>query len=237
LDLNGLGLKFIPNFECEKYSKYGDFTKNVLNLFLSDNKLKKLENLSQFINLEVVDCSSNLLDGKLDIKNPKLIEIQCRNNNLKYIEFNNLKRVDCSHNQIKSLGNSNYIQNLIADCNKLEMIGNYGNLTNLSCKNNNLEKLGKMPNIKNVDCAFNRIKCIKNYTKLKNLWCNDNMIEKLENLYSLINIECTNNLDIKMYGKKSLKNILCDKNVKLVEDSQIDEFSENIFGHIHIKTK
>ncbi|WNE41587.1 MAG: hypothetical protein AM1032_000327 [Mycoplasmataceae bacterium] len=91
------------------------------------NSNKKLEgslDLSDFVNLEILKCSGNLLTNINVSDCKKVTLIDCSSNQLTHLDINNLtelKELNCSNNDIKSLDLNNNV-----------------NLENIYCQNNSL---------------------------------------------------------------------------------------------------
>src|SRR3989304_7653372 len=140
LDLNCLDLKEFPKYIPD------DIIEQLENLFCSDNFLEKINDLSKFKRLKVLDLSGN----KLSVlpKMPEYIEeISCKFNKIENIDslksLDNLKRLDCSENKLKKIINIKNLQILFCSKNKIKKIEEMKNLLKLVCKNNLIEELPK----------------------------------------------------------------------------------------------
>jgi len=102
---------------------------------LCEQKLKGCLDLSEYRNLEVLDCHNNELTS-IDIsKNKELKKLNCSNNKLKEVNLEhnaNLKELYCNDNELEKLD-----------------ISKNSNLTSLDCEKNN--QLTELLGIENCD--------------------------------------------------------------------------------------
>lgn len=204
LDLSEMYLETIPDLPQE-------ISKNVKNLFLSNNKFKGVLNLCIFKSLEVVDFSHNLVET---FKYGEGVEeICCKDNSLKSFDIkNSLKRLDCSKNLLTTLNlNSNSNLNiLICSENSIEHIGDCPSLIKLVCNNNPIKTIGKMNNLKNLDIGHTLINDINNFDNLENLYCNNTLITVLPTFKNLKELDVIgSNIAIIEY-MQNLKYIICE---------------------------
>jgi hypothetical protein len=135
-------------------------------LFLNENKLEGILDLTRFNNLEVVDVEFNsitelILPSSIKefvVSNNKLnklqinvnpIRIKANNNNISLLSQNytNLELAELSYNNITRINTFDNLRRLIIDSNPLELVSNLSKLTYLDISDTNKVKLEKLPNI------------------------------------------------------------------------------------------
>jgi len=206
LDLSHLHLTKFPKLPNE-------IIKNVKYLFLSENDLENIDDLSHFDKLNVVDLCNNRLI-KLPPMPDKLIELSVRYNNLSDIStLENcyfLRRLDCSYNRIIEIPNTNTLEILICDHNKIFNIPSFAKLIKLSCSNNIIQVMPSLPNIEIIECDKNQITKINNYSNLRELYCSHNQIDEICNTHKIDTICCYKNKIKKIDYFQNLKELVCD---------------------------
>lgn len=206
LDLSHLNLKQFPLIPTILHKK-------LRYLFVSENELRVIGNLSYLEELIVLDVCDNKLDN-IPILPEKLEELLITNNNIKDIEslsqYDYLKRLDCSGNQIINIPIIDSLEILVCNNNKIKNIPDLKKLKKLSCSNNKLNELNKFPNLEILECDNNNINQIINYKNLKELYCSENDISHIKNLNKLEILHCykTNVKKIEYY--ETLKELICD---------------------------
>lgn len=205
LDLNRLELTCIP---CH-------LEITLCYLFISDNKLTSLGNLSNLINLKVLDCGNNELSYLNNL--PKnIVELVCSGNKLSTLDTSYLpylKILDCSSNNITSLIYGNLLTSLECDNNKLTTLPSlksFLTMKMLTCSKNNLSYVPEYPNLKMLDCSDNKIEKINNLSSLEELYCDKNNISSITNLPQIKIISCIENEDIALPYFNNLSEITCD---------------------------
>ncbi|MCE8167808.1 MAG: HET domain-containing protein [Candidatus Moeniiplasma glomeromycotorum] len=168
----------------EKYYSYEERRKKEV-LVVSGKKLRGKLDLSDFVNLELLDCHDNYLTS-LEISScPSLRYLHCYNNELNFLSLNNnqkLEALKCGNNLITKLDLTNNPQ-----------------LTSVSCVDNQLTELDLSKNIKLVYfCCNNNFLTkldISECLSLEDLICNDNQLMELKigSLTGLKKIICVNN--------------------------------------------
>ena len=152
LDLSHLNLDMVPNLE--KHKNYINI-KKIKFLFLNDNNLTNIgDNLSQFLNLEVLDVSNNKITHISAISST-LIELACHNNFIDNLPCHDkLERLDCSHNKIILLNSYKKLRKLHCEFNDLDAIISYPNLHWLDCSNNHkLKNISPLVALTYLDCS------------------------------------------------------------------------------------
>lgn len=214
LDLNNLALTEFPNISNE-------YKEKIKNLFIAENSLEILPDLSDFKQLETLDISNNRLTNI--IKLPlTLIELCCQSNKLShlpsYSECPNLKRIECSKNEIKE-------------------IPSYSKLESLICNNNIIHTIGKSP-LKYLNCSVNKLTKLDQYHNLVDLMCNNNNISDILIYRKLKYLEIIQTNISSIPFMENLEEVYCEKNtVKQISKRYNTESSINIQirkGIIHI---
>ena len=193
---------------------------NIELLFLNNNLLKTID-LNIFINLKVLDISSNpieiitflplLLDEfacndceiKMIYPHQNVTKIQCMNNKLTQMcDFPNLKELTCDNNQISKINNCNLLMRLFCSNNPIDNLDNFENLVLLDCSKTLLTEIN-FPNLKQL---------FMNVTNITNLTQNECLIE----------LECINSKLEKLEYFKNLKSLITDnENLDISDDYKL----------------
>jgi len=116
------------------YASYSNISKipklpiSIKQIFISDSKFRKINNLDKYINLECLDLSNNNINILLDLSyiiNLKYLSCYCCNIR-KLIIPSNLEYLMCVNNNIK---NSNF--HSITQCKKLDIYKKYNKYTKI----------------------------------------------------------------------------------------------------------
>ena len=197
------------------------------------------EILSQFINLEELDCSwceevkkisgfnklkilncSNCKGLELLTELKELVILKCEN--IKYItdeilsQFINLKELDCSRCLgVKKIENFNQLENLTCCYNEeLTSLLNIENLITLDCHSTGITTISlKLINIKAINCDFcSSLKTIENYSTLEKLSCSScNELKILPNGKNLKDLHCCYCKKLKIIPEyENLENLDCN---------------------------
>ncbi|TDW51519.1 putative repeat protein (TIGR01451 family)/predicted secreted protein (Por secretion system target) [Flavobacterium sp. 270] len=199
---------------------------NVKELVCRNNSLTEID-LSPFINLEKLDCSTNRLISLNLQAQLKITELVCDHNQLTSIKINdqnNLSKLICYSNLIPSLDLSNIskLKELNCSSNKFSTIDFNSNteLITLDFGYNavvsvDLKKLGKLESLSFDSTLLSTID-VTNNTRLKTLSFNYNNIKNIDvsNIIDLTSLYFTNNLisAIDLSNNKSLKALYCNSN-------------------------
>lgn len=206
LDLSHLNLTKLPKLP-EK------IIQNVKYLFLAENKLNEIDDLSHFNKLSVVDLCNNTLT-KIPTMPFKLKELLIKYNSINNITNLNecyyLRRLDCSHNEIVEIPYIKSLEILICDYNKIHNLKSFDHLIKLSCSHNVIQELPSLPNIEIVECDRNQITKIENYPLLRELYCSCNKIAKLTNIQKIDTLHCYKNNIKNIDYFDNLKHLVCD---------------------------
>lgn len=228
LDLTNMDLIVFPNIPKE-------YKEKIKSLFIAENDLDTLPDLSDFKQLEILDISNNNI---YDInKLPStLIEFTCRFNKLNHLplpkECPNLERIDCSGNEITEIPLYTKLKSLICSKNRISVIPNLENLEKLVCDNNVIHYIEKCDNLKYLNCSFNKLIKLNDYKKLVDLICSSNNISELFKYNNVKYLEIFNT-DIKMIPyMKNLEELYCEKDqVKKISKEYLNECNLEIKIH------
>lgn len=206
LDLSNLELTDIPDFRSNK--NYNNL-KNIKYLFINDNKITSLsDNLKQFINLDVLDISSNNLIS-INYIPLSLTELSCHNNKLIEItSSDSLKKLDCSFNELKKLNDYKNLVDLLCYNNNLSNINTFSKINRIVCKNNPLININTQPILTYLDCSTTNLTNINNMPYIKHLLCNETNITDISKLISLELLELVDSKIEKIIFLPKLKQIL-----------------------------
>ncbi|MGH1388254.1 DUF7619 domain-containing protein [Kordia sp.] len=156
----------------------------VTNLIVSEFFINNLIGIEAFVNVEILDCSGNNLNGVLDLSS-----------------LSNLKKLYCDDNEITSLNVSGSLDLDELNCKEnqitsLDVTANQ-NLLILNCSNNNMSTLSFGSSLEELDCQINSITAINvtSNTNLRELNCFFNQISVIDVSQNLIleNLQIGNN--------------------------------------------
>lgn len=210
---------------------------NVSTLNVQSSNISSLQEINQFSNLTILNCSYNQLTDLNLTSLVNLIDLNCRYNqlvNLNITGLISLYNFDCTNNQLTSLNANNLVNLSFLYCNFNQLtnltFSGCTNLTNVECSYNNLTSL----NVTGLNNLF-YLKCINNLlteinctgiSKISTLWCENNQFVTLNltNFFFLSTLLCQNNnqlvsLFIKngtneetsLYGNSNLQYICADE--------------------------
>jgi len=139
-------------------------------LDVDGNSISDMTGIEKFVNLEILDCSSNQLTS-LDVSNnTELVVLLCHNNQLTSLDVSNntaLKDLICDWNQLTSLD-----------------VSKNPALISLSCSGNDFTSLDVSNNtvLKSLICDWNQLTSldVSNNTALLYLWCDNNQLTTLD---------------------------------------------------------
>lgn len=180
LDLKNLDLKIFPHIPSHVKSK-------VKHLFIGDNILEIIPDLSDYMCLETLDICHNNITNINNLPS-NLIELSCSHNKLKSLPLlKNIKRLDCAHNELTS-------------------IPQYQNIEVLNCSFNKLTELPLSNTLKKLIADNNEITKINKYDTLEYLHISNNMLSHLPDLNLLCDFICSNNkFPIKLSELRNIK--------------------------------
>lgn len=154
--------------------------------------LISLSGIEYFTNLELLDCSNNLLT-ELDLSyNQKLEWLDCSNNKISELNLSRLEVLEslyCEENQLTVLtisSSAKRLERIWCDNNKLPVLDIRGlaNLDNLDCSDNQLSSLDLTGCVRltEVDCSFNQLNSlnIPDGQLLEELECHMNQLTSLD---------------------------------------------------------
>jgi len=228
LDFSHMDIKELPEIDKN--------IKSCINyLFITDNELTELPDLDEYIHLQILDISHNKIK-KINRLPSSLIEFNCKENKISelpsYNSCPNLKRIECSNNNICNIPNYSNLTSLLCNNNNIKSITGLKNLEKLLCVDNKITLINGCDNLKYLDCSNNDIKNIPEMSKLVDLIVNNNMIDNLDNFKSVKYIE--------MFGTKikvlpyidTLEELFCHKD-NITEISKIYTQNKKINIKIH----
>ena len=173
-----------------------------------DYKIKNLEGIRFFENLEKLDCHGIGLTTLNVGKNFNLKELDCSENQLKEyfpILSSGLKKLNCSHNRLTHM-NLGILQGL--------------NLEEVDCSNNNIANIvmDSVGELVKFDCSNNALMAldVSQCSKLQQLNCAGNQLMELDvgHQTQLTQLDCSNNklteLNVKQNG--GLISLICNDN-------------------------
>lgn len=189
LDLSQMELNLFPNLIKLHSLQYT----NMKYLFIAENNLTELPDLSNYVNIQAIDVSHNKLI-KINKLPSSLIELNCKYNHLTTLPpvetIPNIVRLDCAYNKLKEIPIYKKLGNLICGHNEISVINNYTNLERIICNDNKIVKIENLNNVKYLDCCNNDIKELPmNMINLIDLIINDTKIEHLPDLEKIKYIE------------------------------------------------
>ena len=199
----------------------------ITNLNVSNSSIYSLQGISNFINLNSLNCENNLL-STLNVNGlNNLNGLSCYNNNLTNLSINGLtylQTVFCSGNQLISLdiiGCPNLVS-LSCESNQLSSLNVSGliGLRTLFCYNNQLTSLnlGGLSNLKDVICRNNLLQFLnlQGSNNLQTIFTRENQITNLDlsGLTNLLNIDCSYNLiqSLDLADSNNLTKLICNDN-------------------------
>jgi uncharacterized repeat protein (TIGR01451 family) len=180
---------------------------NETSLFCGGKKIKTLDGIQYFKNLDELDCGSNQIDSLINLP-ANLRNLFCSQSELKYLSNlpKNLYSFECSFNSLTSLPTlpnslvylecfGNNLASLPTLPNKLKLLKCYENkltslptlpnsLLTIVCHNNFLTSLPTLPDSLNaVSCSNNMISSLPTLPiKLGYLYCSKNLLSSLPKL-------------------------------------------------------
>lgn len=173
-----------------------------------DYKIKNLEGIRFFENLEKLDCHGIGLTTLNVGKNFKLKELDCSHNKLKEyypILSSGLKILNCSHNKLTHM-NLGILTGL--------------NLEEVNCSNNNITKIvmDSVGELVKFDCSNNDLMAldVSQCFKLEELNCSGNQLMELDvkNQTNLTQLDCHHNelTELDVSQNQNLASLTCDGN-------------------------
>ena len=186
-----------------------------------DYKIKNLEGIRLFEDLEKLDCHGIGLTTLNVSKNFKLKELDCSHNQLKKsieVLSSGLKKLNCSYNNLTfmNLGILSGLNLEEVDCSNNNITNivmqSVGELVKFDCSNNALMVLdvSQCPKLQQLNCAGNQLMelNVSNQTQLTKLDCHSNKLTEL-------NVELNGNLTSLICNDNQLKSLDLSKNNSL----------------------
>lgn len=229
LDLQCIELKIMPPLPNKIMA-------NVKSLFLGENYLTELPDLSQFKQLKILEIGHNNITLISGLKLPQsLVELSCHNNAIKKIiettHLINLERINCKLNNLSDINFINKLKIKILNCsnNQINIIKNLHSVEQLFCSNNNLKDITNCRKLNYLDCKNNPLGSIIECPNIEHLVCSQTNLSAIPNCPLLQSIECfrTNIRHIDFF--KNLYEILCNKDQILQIDEQYKIISAEVY--------
>ena len=190
-------------------------------------KIKSLEGIQYFPNLDSLYITSNSLT-RLDVsKNTALKKLVCSSNELWSLDVSKntaLTELKCGGNELATLDVSKNTALTLLNCNSNKLttldVSKNTALTGLECDNNRLTSLDVSKNtaLKTLLCIYNQLTTldVSKNTALTLLWCYHNQLTSLNvsNNAKLRSLECYNNqlTSLDVTGCSALTRLRCDDN-------------------------
>lgn len=210
LDLSNMNLEVLPNLPKEICMKVRD-------LFLSDNKLSGIIDMSAYPNLNVLDLGHNNITEIKGLTG-KLIELDCNDNKITTLKIPPLlKLLDCNDNKLEDIPESNSMVHLKCNNNRLTEIKRYTNLKKLTCTHNPIININELPNINIIDCSNTKLTVFdcRKYLNLKIFISNNSGLEKFAISNTIESLEIIDTkIGILDFGT-NLKHLVCNLNTKI----------------------
>lgn len=204
----------------------------VTGIDVSSYKISTLSGIEYFVNLERLDCSSNLLTALDVTHNTKLIELNISNNNIKNIDLScceSLASLNCAGNGFVSLD--------VSQNKKLKSLNCSGN-TGLTTVD--LSLLGVLTELDAHGCGLQSLDVTKNLA-LESLDCSGNSILStldVVNNTALKTLNCSNNnlTKINLTANTALKtlNLSYNKEISLVDLRNNTELTHLYVRHLNL---
>ena len=203
---------------------------NITEMTITDDyKIRNLEGIESFEDLEKLDCHGIGLTTLNVTKNFNLKELNCSDNYLKdylYILSSRLKKLNCSNNKLTSMNLGGlYGLNLEeVDCSNNNITNivmwNVGELVKFDCSNNDLMTLdvSQCSKLQQLNCAGNQLMelNVSNQTQLTELDCHNNKLTELNVKQNggLISLICNDNqlTTLDLSQNHSLSHLNCARN-------------------------
>lgn len=227
LDLNNMDLVTFPEISAE----YSD---NVRCLFLAENDLEILPDLTAFKRLEILEVGNNGL-REMGLLPASLIELTCRGNHLSRLpdadECPRLQRVDCTGNEILEIPRYRSLRSLLCSQNRLQAIPDLENLERLVCCDNRITYLGECSRLRYLDCGQNRLTTLPDYRSLVDLICSNNPLPGIPAYVGVRYLEIFGTPIREVPYLPKLEELFCDRDVRGISTRYEEEC--NMEGKVH----
>jgi len=199
---------------------FNEVASTITELDLYDNQVKKMENLDELKDLEILDLSFNLFRKIQGLDNlTKLHKIFLLSNKFTQIEnighLTNLKMLELGDNRIRKIENVSslmHLEELYLGKNKITSIENLSSLSNLKI-------LALMSN------RITKIEGLESLVNLEQLYLSNNAIEKLEGLEHNLKLQT---LDVAVNKIKKIENVehLSDLEEFWANNNEIEDWND-----------
>lgn len=229
LDLQCIELKTLPLLSNKIIT-------NIKSLFLGENHLTELPDLSQFKQLKILEIGHNNITSISGLKLPQsLIELSCHDNAIQKItdtvHLINLERINCKLNNLSNINFINKLKVKILNCsnNQINIIKNLHSVEQLFCSNNNLKDITNCTKLNYLDCKNNPLGSILGCPNIEHLVCSQTNLSTIPDCPILQSIECfrTNIRHIDFF--KNLYELLCNKDQILQISEQYKIISAEVY--------
>ena len=182
-------------------------------LFLNENKLEGILDLTRFNNLEVVDIEFNSISEiilpssikEFVVSNNKLtklpnninpIRIKANRNNISILpqNYNNLELAELSYNNITKVNMFDNLRRLIIDSNPLELVSNLSKLTYLDISDTDKVKLENLPHITHLVLNSCKLDILPYFDTLEIIEIINTPIIRLQYFPKFTMVLCSHNL-------------------------------------------
>lgn len=181
----------------------------IQHIFAKESNIKILPNLSELINLQTLDVSSNEIKDLPELPD-SLEELLINDNRLLFIDNDlpNLLRLYASNNMLSRINYSNSLERLHIDNNPIDYIPKLSNLYFLDASTTKIKKLYQMPKLKYMDISFTEIEVIPEMQCLEILQCNESSVNDIRALKSLHRMEIVKSHIENVHYMKNLSTLI-----------------------------
>jgi len=228
LDLSHLSLLNLPEIPQAIINQ-------VKYLFLSENKLTQLNDLSFMENLVVIDLCNNNLSSvpTLPVTIEELLVMNNKINGINSLgQYPFLKRINCSNNLIREIPIIDSVEILICENNKIEFIPKLPKLIKLMATNNRIKNLLDYDNLRILEIENNGLENINGCKNLRELYCNCNNISTLKNLNKIEVIHCYKTNITKLDYFDTLKELMCDYRANMTLSKYYKIIKSDVFDDV-----
>ncbi len=207
LDLSNLEIDDNILLELFQLKKIKNILRQIKFIDLSNNKLVKYPDLSEYSNIIYKSFSSNKIIG--DIIDNNVIELSCDYNKIKKFKSKSVTKLNASNNYLEYLEVPN-IQFLVINHNRIDQLNTYSDLEYLECISNNIKSINGLENLTELYIANNDLDLIEQLPKIKVLNCTNNPIKKIGYFKKLNLLVCSTPKISSKYVVKNLSKIKKD---------------------------
>ncbi len=207
LDLSNLEIDDHILFELFELKKIKNILKQIKFIDLSNNKLTKYPDLSEYSNIIYKSFSSNNIIG--DIIDNNVIELSCDYNKIKKLKSKSVTKLNAANNYLEYLEVPN-IQFLVINHNRIDRLNTYSDLEYLECISNNIKSINGLGSLTELYIANNELELLEQLPKIKVLNCTNIPIKKIGYFQRLNLLVCSTPKISSKYVVKNLSKIKKD---------------------------